>query len=385
MASVYTILRSDKTATGLQTLYLCVNVEGKRKYYSLKKQVDPKFWDVAAHRVKAREGNATFLNNLIKDKEKEIEDIFLQFEFEKKTLTMDTFHSIYMGDKKVMNRDFFDFFESEFKLQSGVISAGALEVYRQMNNKLKVFAPALTLPEIDHDFITRFESWLQVEGKLNKVTTAKHLNTLRTYVRSAFNKGLIKTYPFANFKIRKGVSNRTYLTEQEIHQIAALRLFNDGEANAKEMYLFACYTGLRFSDLINVKWDDIQEVKDAKGKGHKIISFINIKTKLKVEIPLIDKAVEIINGKPTVDEYLFKHITNQKFNEHLKLIQEKAKITKNLTAHIARHSFATLALNKGIPINVVSSLLGHTNIKTTEIYAKLMSVTKVEEMKKFRI
>lgn len=385
MATVYTVTRKDKTANGLQALYLCVTIGKDRKYYSLKKYIDPKFWDNDAHQVKAREGNASFINNYIRDKEKEVMNIFQQFSFEEKALTIESFHNYYRKGGKDIAKSFFDFFESELEIQKKTISPSAQEVYRKMRNKVKAFAPNLMLAEINHDFITRFESYLIGVCKLNRNTASKALSVFRTYVRAAYHKGFIKSYPFAMFKIKTGVSNRTYLTELEVKAITDLRLFNDGESNAQEMFLFACYTGLRFSDLINITWDNIQLITGRKSEVTKILSFENVKTGHITEIPLIKEAIEILNRKDEEQKYIFKKISNQKLNEHLKTIQEKAGISKNLTAHMARHTFATLALTKGIDIATVSSLLGHTNLKTTQIYAKVINEKKIEEMKKFSL
>jgi len=284
-----------------------------------------------------------------------------------------------------ISRNFFEFFESEYEIQKATISKSALEVYRKMRNKVKAFAPNLTLSEINHDFITRFEGFLLGECNLNRNTASKTLSIFRTYVNAAFHKEYIKTYPFAMFKIKKGISNRTYLTEMEVKSIADLRLFNDGEANAQEMFLFACYTGLRFSDLINITWANVLSNASGKGVFYKMLSFENVKTNLITEIPLIKEALEILDRKDESQKNIFKSITNQRLNEHLKTLQQKAGISKILTAHMARHTFATLALTKGIDIATVSSLLGHTNIKTTQIYAKVINEKKIEEMKKFSL
>src|SRR5437588_576143 len=121
MATVYTILRNEKTANELQGLYLCVTIGKNRKYYSLKKYVAPKFWDKKAHQVKAREGNSEFLNNLIRDKEKEVMEVFQYFRIEKKPLTIETFHSYYKKGGMDISRNFFEFFESEYEIQKKTI------------------------------------------------------------------------------------------------------------------------------------------------------------------------------------------------------------------------------------------------------------------------
>jgi integrase/recombinase XerD len=299
MATVYTVLRKLKTSNELQPIYLCVTIGKERKYYSLKRLIDPKFWDEKAHKVKPRQGSANFLNSLIGEKEMEVRDIFHHFQFEDKPLTIASFDRFYKNGGIEISKNFYEFFESEMALKQKTLSRGVVLVYRQMVNKLKEFAPKLTIAEINHDLLSRFESYLLSDCALNRNTASKHLNTLRTYIRSAYNKNLIKTYPFASFKIKKGVSNRSYLSELDVRAIAEVRLFNDGEANAREMFMFACFTGLRFSDLVNITWENIELITDQSGEISKILIFENVKTKQKIGIPLIKEALNLLSQKDT--------------------------------------------------------------------------------------
>ncbi len=181
-----------------------------------------------------------------------------------------------------------------------------MEVYRQMRNKLEKFSPGLLLSQINHDFLTKFKSYLIGWGLDENTTVPKHLNTLRTYVKSAYHKGFIPVYPFNTFKIKKGNANRQYLTELEVKAIEEARLWNEGELKAQEMFLFACYTGLRFSDLITTKWEQVQSIIDEEGEVQLILSIIMEKTNLKVEIPLIEEALEILKRKDKSKEYVFE-------------------------------------------------------------------------------
>ena len=202
MASVKVILRkkesnsnkdSDSKSDKPQFLYLRVLIERKARFYSLKKEIDPAYWIEKEQKVSGKEGNALFLNKYIGDKVKEVESIFYQFQIEQKALTINSFNEAYSGDKK-QTYNFYSFFDKEYEIQKNAMSAGGLEVYRQMRNKLKAFAPNLNLSEITHDFIARFENNLLGDCKLNRVTTSKHLTVFKTYVRLAFHKGYIKTW-----------------------------------------------------------------------------------------------------------------------------------------------------------------------------------------------
>lgn len=382
MATVTPILRKDykdvsKEVVSEQVIYLRVTVNRKSKFYSLKKSVLPEFWDDKKLQVKAREGRANAINHVISKKTKEILDLFYQFEVEDKPLTIETFHSAYSSTiAENKSYDFFTFFDKESEIQKGKITKGSLLAYRQVYNKLKDFSPSLHLSEIDFAFLNRFEQYLLTKGNLNRVTTHKLLKTLRTYLIIAFNKGMIKSNPFNKFKIKQGVSNRLFLDEAELQSIIAVKLPNEGEARARDLFIFACCTGLRFGDLNQLQWEDI---------NNGMIRFVNQKTKHIISIPLIKRAEQILEKQDKTKPKIFRAITNQKYNEHLHTIEKTLEITKPLTSHIARHSFATLAITQGIPIEVVSSLLGHTNIKTTQIYAKIVDKLKIEQMKKFTI
>jgi len=169
--------------------------------------------------------------------------------------------------------------------------------------------------------------------------------------------------------------NRKALSELQLSELELLTLDNKQKI-VLDIFLFACYTGLRYSDITQLKKENITFEQFDKEKIH-IIRIKMHKTKLDVSIPLIPKAVKIYES-----EVIFTKFTNQYLNRTLKEIAQKINFDDKLTFHIARHTFATVALNRGIPIEVVSKLLGHTQIETTEIYAKVNDTYKVNQMKK---
>ena len=156
--------------------------------------------------------------------------------------------------------------------------------------------------------------------------------------------------PFQNKDIQID-GERDYLTEVELSAFMEVFILeeNIGELRCWELFVFCCLTGIRFSDLVNLKWTNIRPMT----------------------IPLINKAWKIIEQQEKAESvYIFRRISNQKLNEHLHSIEKRAKIQKNITVHVARHTFTTLALERVIPLEVVSKILGHKSIKMTMIYAK---------------
>jgi len=198
---------------------------------------------------------------------------------------------------------------------------------------------------------------------------------MKAIINEAIRQNIIKDNPFSNYKVATEKTQKIYLTIDELQKLQYI--YDEAEINSKlknvlQYFLFCCYTGLRYTDILNMTYDNI--VNDN-------LEFTIHKTNDFILIPLSKKAKILLPGKPS--EKLFSVLTNQKTNEYLKLIMIHANINKNISFHSARHTFATTAITLGIPIEVVSKLLGHNEIKTTQIYAKIINSVKTSEIKKF--
>lgn len=196
---------------------------------------------------------------------------------------------------------------------------------------------------------------------------------IKSYIRIAIQLGYMKNDPYMNFHVPKGKSSGIkYLTEEERKRIEELVL-TGGMAMVRDMFIFACYTGLSDADLRKIKRDDIV---DEDGKLYIVDK--RQKTGDRYKLKLLSKALEILERY----DYNLNLLSNQKCNQYLKAIAVMAGIKINLTMHVGRHTFATWALRKGVSIEVVSKMLAHTNIQTTQIYAKVLQdeVTKGFEM-----
>ena len=195
-------------------------------------------------------------------------------------------------------------------------------------------------------------------------------------IRICLSNGLLATNPFQNYKNKIKKVDRVYLNDEEIKQIANKPLASERLAQVRDVFIFCCFTGLAYVDVKNLKRGDIVTGID----GEKWISIKRQKTNVPSRIPLLPIAATLLNqyqyNRMCLNTGLLLPVSsNQKMNSYLKEIADFCGIDKPITFHIARHTFATtVTLLNGIPIESVSKMLGHTNIQTTQHYAKILDV-----------
>lgn len=210
--------------------------------------------------------------------------------------------------------------------------------------------------------INAFDEYLH--GRLKKQSSVhSHHKALKVYVNIAIIQGLLSASPYEGVKISRGKGgNRKFLTESQREAIEKLDL--EGTIGfVRDMFLFACYTGLAFADMVKISRDDILE-----DGGESWLIDQRIKTGTPYKLMLLPEAKQILERY----DYNMNRISNQKANVFLKGIAAAADIKENLTMHMGRHTFATWALSKGVPIEAVSKMLAHSDITTTQIYAKVL-------------
>lgn len=215
--------------------------------------------------------------------------------------------------------------------------------------------------------------WNDKGDKLGVTTINKHHTRLKTIFNYAINRDDLDRNPYNNFRLSFPPANREYLTREEVDRIKEVNL-NENKTldKVRDIFLFSCYTGLRFGDAMALKMEDITLIN---GEPH--IRVDQIKTGERREIPLLNPAKEIVSkyewsGERTVYKRVLPKLTNQRVNQYLKVIANLASINKRLSHHIARHTCATtILLDNDVPLEVVSHWLGHVSIQTTQIYAKI--------------
>ena len=246
-------------------------------------------------------------------------------------------------------------------------------------NQLELFRPGVDFADLTYTFVKDFDAWLREKGK-GVNTIAKHLRQLRTLINEAISDGYIPAdaYPFRKFKIKQEKGKHEFLTPDELRKLENLEVNNKRLRHVLDAFLFCCYTGLRFSDFCQLNSSNF-----AKINGKKWLHFKSIKTGIELRLPLHllfeGKALAIL------DRYEITKFSclgsNAETNKALAQITGMARIKKHVTYHTARHTCATLLIHQGVPITTVQKLLGHTSVKTTEIYSEILSNTIVRDLK----
>ena len=221
-------------------------------------------------------------------------------------------------------------------------------------------------------FIRDFEVYMMTIGNCGANTTAKFMQFFKRIILIARENNLLQSDPFATYKIRLKKVDRGYLTKDEVAKLIQKEYCSERLEQVRDLFVFACFCGLAYIDLKNLNSDNIRIGVD----GGKWIITKRQKTNVKVEVPLLQIPKMILDkykGK-LKDGKILPMISNQKLNAYLKEIGEVTGIKKILTFHLARHTFATTTtLSAGVPLETVSKMLGHTNLATTQIYARITS------------
>ena len=244
---------------------------------------------------------------------------------------------------------------------------------------LQEFRPGLDFKDITYTFLKDFEVHLKEKG--NSVNTvAKHMRQLRTLVNEAINQGYIPSdaYPFRKFKIKQEKGRKEFLTPDELKRLENLDV-DKKLRHVLDAFLFCCYTGLRFSDFCQ-----LSPANFIKVNGKRWLHFTSIKTGVELRLPLHllfeGKALAVLERYDIVTDFA-KIGPNSEANKYLAQLAALARIRKHITYHTARHTCATLLVHQGVPITTVQKLLGHTSVRTTEVYSEVLSNTIIRDLK----
>lgn len=244
---------------------------------------------------------------------------------------------------------------------------------------LQEFRSGLDFKDITYTFLKEFEAYLREKG--NSVNTiAKHLRQLRTLVNEAINQGYIHAdaYPFRKFKIKQEKGRHEFLTPDELRKLESLEVSDKKLRHVLDAFLFCCYVGLRFSDFCQLSPANFIRVN-----GKRWLHFKSIKTGVEIRLPLhllFDGRALAILDKYDISDFANLG-SNSETNKALVELATLARIRKHITYHTARHTCATLLIHQGVPITTVQKLLGHTSVKTTEIYSEILSNTIVKDLR----
>jgi len=267
---------------------------------------------------------------------------------------------------KAGRRDFYSLLEECYKHQFRLLAPSTKKHYLLVKQRLTEFDSTIGLNKINEDFLVRFEAFLREKG-IGDGGVGTHHKVLRVVLNYGIRKKIITENPYFYFKVKRGQSRYANLSEEQIKSIQSLHI-SDGEKKlskglelTRDLFLFSCYTALRFGDVCSLTKNNIVNT-----------SYLEIrqsKTGSVIRIPLLERSAAIINKYTSTDsDSLFPLISNQVANRHLKDIARMCSIDINLHFHLSRHSFGTIMANNGINAYSLSKLMGHRTIKTTMLY-----------------
>lgn len=262
-----------------------------------------------------------------------------------------------------------DFIQAE--LSRCQASLATVTHYNSLIKRLDGFGKIKTFTDLTYQNIVEFDGYLR-QFIVSQPTLYKRHNALKRIIKEAINRKLCDSNPYNLFKVKPGQSKKpVFLNEKEIQQIIDYTPTVDKVKKVKDLFLFQCFTGLAYVDMSKFDKSYIEIVH-----GYKVINSSRQKTDQEFITLLLPQAEAILDKY----EYTLPKISNQKYNDYIKLLAVGAGIDKRLTSHAARHTFATYLLNKGIPIETVAKAMGHSNIRMTQHYAKLLGKKVVDDM-----
>ena len=350
----------------------------KKKYFSTGIYLTPDQWD-GKHRKVKNHPNAIKINRQIADFVAKLQSVELDRRNAGKPFTLDILGEFLKGR---FTNSFTDFMRNEIEADRTTAPATRTGQLTTLKT-LKRFRKDIIFEELTFELLSDFERFLYNEG-LHTNTVNKYFRHIRKFVNLAINKDLfdLNRYPFRKFHAKTETTTREYLTPEEVTAIETLVISAEQKhlEKVRDMFLFSCYTGLRFSDISALSTDKVRTID-----GNVWIDTTMQKTAEPVRIPLYllfdGKPTQILNRYTHPDrKYIFDELTNQYVNRCLKELATLAEIEKTVTFHTARHTQATFLLYKGVNITTVQKLLGHKKLQTTQIYSKVMDKTIINEL-----
>ena len=386
--------KKDETAT----VYARITVNGRRTEISLKSKVSINNWDEVKGRAKGKRQEIVKLNSHMEQVRSLIFDSYQELIQQNKVVSVDAVKAKYLGEDIEEAMTLLKVIEYHKQVAITKLAPGTMKNYYTTESYLKKFIKHqyrkndITLDELNYKFILDFENFLinyesvDHHKSLNNNGVMKHMERLRKMVNMAVMMDWLEKDPFSKYKLHFDKVERGHLTKEELKVLSKKSFKIERLQSVLDMFLFSCHTGLAYIDIFNLTQENI-----AKGiDGRDWLMTNRQKTNTTVRVPLLPEAVQLIkkykdHPVALAKGTLFPVISNQRMNGYLKEIAEICGINKNFTFHLARHTFATtVTLSNGVPIESVSKMLGHTSIRTTQIYAKVVEHKLSEDMQNLR-
>ncbi|WP_396151590.1 site-specific integrase [Flavobacterium sp.] len=395
MSILFYVKSSKASKNGLLPIYQRITINGTRIELSTSKFIEKSKWNASAGKIKGNSEEARLINSYL--------DVLLSkvYETEKwmvnnnQEINVQTFKNKFLGIEEKQRQLILIFEDHNKRMKELIGSNFANNTYKKYETtlshvkeflKIQYNVNDISLNQVDIAFINDFDFFLRNTKKCNNNSTIKYIRNFGKIIKQCYVNGWLARDPLLNYKGKIKEIERVYLTQEEIETLLNKEFKIKRLELVRDMFLFSCFTGLAYIDVYNLTKSNIIIGID----GEKWISIKRQKTDNPSRIPILPVSKIIIdkyeNHPQCMNEgKLLPILSNQKVNAYLKELADLCEIDKELTFHIARHTFATtVTLTNGVPIESVSKMLGHKNLRTTQHYAKVLDKKVSEDMKVLR-
>lgn len=394
--SVTFFIRRDREAFGKAPLSIRITVDGRAVFFATKKTVEVSKWNQKAQRLKGTDQESISVRDRMRFLSNEIGSAYDELRYQKEEVTAEKIRAKVEGDED--GKNITELMKYHLDGPGKLLAQGTLKNYHSTERFILEFLKKkklkdIKLTKIDFKFLTEFSIYLRTKtpDKGQRIctnnTVMKHVERFQKLMGLALRFGWIVKDPFLFFKRNIVTKDREVLDDDELVGLQELQLTDPIQEVVRDMFIFSCYTGLAYSEISTLSVKHL--TRDSEGgiwlemKRQKTFHT----TERKFLVPVLPIALQLIQKYRYKPESINKAMvfpcpTNQYTNRILKIIAVKAGIIKKLIFHMARHTFATtVTLGKGVSIESVSYMLGHSSIRTTQIYSKVKQKKVASEMK----
>lgn len=378
----FSLKKTKSRADGKCPVYVRCTMNNQRFELSTGIFIISESWNDQKQLVIGRSEEAKILNNRLDKIRTRVQDIYNQTESKGEPFTALHVKNRLLGvsnERGVL--EILDIIIKGIEARIGSdYSEGTLKHYKTTRERLFEFLKKrfgrndIGISVVDYSFLNSFDIYLKTEYQLKPNTALTYHKHLKKAMNTGIAMNLISHNPYSSFKVSRNETHRDYLTIQELEQIRNKEISTLRMEIVRDIFFFACYTGLGYAELKKLNGTHIHQGND----GGEWIIIDRTKTDIRCRIPLLPQAKAILRKHEPFPVNrnkgeLLPVNSNQKMNEYLKELASICGINKNLSMHVARHTFATsITLSNGVPIETVSKMLGHTSLKTTQIYARIV-------------
>lgn len=389
--SVHFNLRTEKVKDGKAPVYAAIKVNGEKAMLALKQTISVRCWDDRKSMGKTSTAEGKELNHYLEEVRQVLGECYRNLQLKRQVITAESVKNAFLknGDDEHTLDEIAAYHNDTAK---GVLALATMKNYYTTQRYISGFVKknfkrtTFFLSELNYKFIQDFEVFLRNHQPLDHqkpLTTngiMKHIERFKKMINLACRVEWLQRDPFEKYQLKFDRVEKGFLTADELAALEHKRFLLPRLDVVKDIFIFACYTGLAFVDVMALTQENLVKGQD----GELWIKTFRQKTTIPVSVPILNQPERLLekykgNLRASVNGTIFPKLSNQKMNSYLKELAELCGIRKVLTFHMARHTFATtVTLVNGVPVETVSKLLGHTTMRSTQVYAKVIE-KKVSE------